>query len=131
MAPYQERPRTWPLEFRLPFDPKTQSKQFFPLLMTVGSKPSLSDLNRNWAAEFAQTTDYYSHFFDHRLTTETPDPSFDTAMRWAELAIDQAQLRYHGETGLVAGYYSSADSARPGFGWFFGRDTLFSLCRRP
>ena len=32
-----------------------------------------------------------------------------------------------GETALVAGYYSSADSARPGFGWFFGRDALYTL----
>ncbi|MGB6191970.1 MAG: hypothetical protein WBF42_05860 [Terracidiphilus sp.] len=31
------------------------------------------------------------------------------------------------ETALVAGYYTSADSTRPGFGWFFGRDALYSL----
>jgi glycogen debranching enzyme len=31
------------------------------------------------------------------------------------------------ETALVAGYYSSGDSARPGFGWFFGRDSLYTL----
>ena len=28
------------------------------------------------------------------------------------------------ETALVAGYFASGDSARPGFGWFFGRDAL-------
>jgi glycogen debranching enzyme len=27
----------------------------------------------------------------------------------------------------VAGYYASGDSARPGFGWFFGRDALYTL----
>jgi glycogen debranching enzyme len=32
-----------------------------------------------------------------------------------------------GETALVAGYYASGDSARPGFGWFFGRDSLYTL----
>jgi len=31
------------------------------------------------------------------------------------------------ETALVAGYYASGDSARPGFGWFFGRDALYTL----
>jgi len=31
------------------------------------------------------------------------------------------------ETALVAGYFTSADSARPGFGWFFGRDALYTL----
>ena len=27
----------------------------------------------------------------------------------------------------MAGYYASGDSARPGFGWFFGRDALYTL----
>jgi glycogen debranching enzyme len=31
------------------------------------------------------------------------------------------------ETALIAGYFTSADSARPGFGWFFGRDALYTL----
>lgn len=132
MAPYQERPHTWPLELKLAFDPNTQRTRFFPLLMTAGGKPKdvgarLLDLNKTWAAQYAHTSDYYAHFFDHRLTAETPDAAFDLALRWAEISIDQAQVRFHSETGMVAGYYSSADSARPGFGWFFGRDTLFSL----
>src|SRR6185437_13141693 len=29
-------------------------------------------------------------------------------------------------TGLVAGYRSSGESARPGFAWFFGRDSLWT-----
>ena len=36
-------------------------------------------------------------------------------------------MRTAGETGLVAGWYPSFDSARPGFGWYFGRDTLWSM----
>jgi glycogen debranching enzyme len=126
MAPYQERPRTYPLELKLSFDPKTQSRRFFPLMIS-SDKSGVLELNRTWTQQFRQTADYYAHFFDSRLTVETPDPKFDLAMRWAELAIDQAQVSYHGETALAAGYYSSADSARPGFGWFFGRDTLFTL----
>jgi hypothetical protein len=126
LAPYQERPRTWPLELKLSFDPKTQSNQFFPLLMAT-NPAQLFDLNKTWAAEYSRNVDYYAHFFDRKLTAETPDASLNLALRWAELAIDQAQVRFHSETGLVAGYYSSADSARPGFGWFFGRDTLFTL----
>jgi len=126
MAPYQERPRTYPLEFKLRFDPKTQAQQFFPLIMAA-TADQLLQRSREWPNYYRQTADYYAHFFDTRLTVTTPDPRFDRALRWAELAIDQAQVAYHDETGLVAGYYSSADSARPGFGWFFGRDTLFTL----
>src|SRR6202012_4108047 len=49
------------------------------------------------------------------------------ALRWAEISIDQLRVRHGDEVGLVAGFYSSGDSARPGFGWYFGRDTLFTL----
>jgi len=125
-APYQERPKTYQTEFKLHFDPKTQSKQFFPLLF-ANSKGELDRLAEDWPRLYAEAADYYAHFFDHRLTIHTPDAEFDLAMRWAELAIDQSQVKFHDETGLVAGYFSSADSARPGFGWFFGRDTLFTL----
>jgi hypothetical protein len=132
MAPYQERPKTYPLELKLPFDPKTQSKRFFPLLMAAGASSTdldarLLNLNKDWAAQYRRNAEYYAHFFDRTLTAETPDAAFNLALRWAEISIDQAQVRLGEETGLVAGYYSSADSARPGFGWFFGRDTLFSL----
>jgi hypothetical protein len=125
LAPYQERPHTWPLELKLAFDPKTQSNQFFPLLISTGDH--LIELNKTWPTQFHDAAEYYAHFFDRRLTVETPDASFNNAIKWAEIAIDQAQVRFHEETGLVAGYYSSADSARPGFAWFFGRDTLFTL----
>ena len=46
--------------------------------------------------------------------------------RWAAISIDQLRVRHGNETGLVAGFYSSGDSARPGFGWFFGRDSLYT-----
>jgi hypothetical protein len=132
LPPYQERPRTWPLEFKVSYEPARDGNRFFPVLMGAGS--DAADLGRQlrawsgaWASVYSQTAAYYQHFFDSRLTVHTPNPQFDLAMRWAELATDQCQVRFHDETGLVAGYYSSADSARPGFGWFFGRDSLFTI----
>ncbi len=130
LVPYQEHPQTYPLELKLSFDPKKDGGEVFPLVMVVArnqspaaqvasSVPAIPQL-------YSQTQDYYSHFSDHQLRAETPDRRVNEALRWAEFAIDQAQVDYHGETGLVAGYYESADSARPGYAWFFGRDTLWS-----
>jgi glycogen debranching enzyme len=48
-------------------------------------------------------------------------------MQWAETAIDQEKVRTGDETSLVAGWYPSFDSTRPGFGWYFGRDALWTL----
>ncbi|WP_419804270.1 amylo-alpha-1,6-glucosidase [Terriglobus sp.] len=148
---YQEHPQTLPLQFVVRYDPALDKGRLFPLLSTV-AKPG----ERNSAAAFAtlqqrlvqqardlpaiaaHIDDYYAHFFDTRLTAHTPDQRFDEALRWAELSIEDAQVEHRtggegtgkpaqSETGLVAGWFGSYDSARPGFGWYFGRDTLWSL----
>lgn len=131
LPPYQERPKTYPAEFKLDFDPKTDSGLFFPLLMTLtggADKPedALHALNLGVPELYRQSENYYAHFFDTRLNCETPDHDFDAALSWAEIAIDQGQVKLGDETGLVAGYYESGDSARPGYGWFFGRDSLWT-----
>jgi glycogen debranching enzyme len=140
LAPYQERPRALPLEFKLHFDPAKDQHRFFPLIAEVsrsGEKNSPATIaamqnhlvsTANALPEvYRQTRAYYDHFFDSRLTVHTPDPHFDEAMRWAEIAINQARVLTNNEIGLVAGWYPSFDSARPGFGWYFGRDALWSL----
>ena len=140
MAPYQERPQALPLQFIVHFDPKTDANRFFPLIAEVsipGEKNSAAAVAAMQARLIAkanalpeiyrQTQAYYEHFFDQRLTVHTPDPHFDAAIRWAEIAIEQSKVKTGEETGLVAGWYPSFDSTRPGFGWYFGRDTLWSL----
>jgi glycogen debranching enzyme len=137
LAPYQERPKFWPLQLVLQFDPRRDANKYFPLLMAVGNnadsaRPAvltsqLEHLNRQAQQLYSQIANYYEHFFDKRLVAETPDKQFNQALRWAEISIDQLRVRYGDEIGLVAGFYSSGDSNRPGFGWFFGRDTLFTL----
>ena len=140
LAPYQERPRSLPLQFKLRFDPTRDQHHFFPMIAEV-SRPDEKNSPAAVAAMesrliatsqalseiYRQTRAYYDHFFDSRLTVHTPDPHFDAAMQWAEIAIDQAKVRTGNETGLVAGWYPSFDSTRPGFGWYFGRDTLWTL----
>lgn len=130
LVPYQEHPQTYPLELKLSYDPKRDQGSVYPLLMTIDSGDAAyqqaASLNSAVAKLYRETRDYYAHFFDTRVIAETPDRHVNEALQWAELAIDQMQVRYHDETGLVAGYYESADSARPGYAWFFGRDTLWT-----
>jgi glycogen debranching enzyme len=131
LAPYQERPQAHLLELKLSFDPQNDSGRCFPLLISLnkaGSDPlkQLSALNEKAGALYVKTQDYYSHFFDQRLTVDSPNPDFDRALRWAEIAVDQGKVRSAQGLGLVAGYYESGDSARPGYGWYFGRDALWT-----
>jgi hypothetical protein len=130
MAPYQERPQTYPLELKLHYDPKRDQGSVYPLILALskGTSPyqQASKINADLPALYAQTQDYYANFFAHRTTAETPNHRVNQALLWAELAVDQMQVKYKDGTGMVAGYYESGDSARPGYAWFFGRDTLWT-----
>ena len=127
LPPFQEGSQAYPVQIKLRFDPKTDAGFAFPLLMTLlGAKEDgegrLEDLNDRVAAMYSGAAGYYRCMLADRLRAETPDGAFDEALRWAEVAIDQARLPFHGETGLGAGFHESGDAYRPGFGWFFGRD---------
>jgi glycogen debranching enzyme len=140
LPPYQERPKTYPLQFVLHFDPAHDGDKLFPLLMTVSDtladsgKQALGErltaLEKSFRSLYEETGAYYQAFLANHISIETPDKQFDDAFTWAEIAIDQLKVQTtpsHQETALVAGFYGSGDSARPGFGWYFGRDALWTL----
>lgn len=144
MEPYQERPEVHAVELHLHVDPVRDAGKIFPLLMAVGTTKQdaassalgarLAHLYAQLPALFNAHAAAWDQTLAHLTTIDTPDKDLNQAFTWAEISIEQ--LRTHafttannntGETGLVAGYYQSGDSARPGFGWFFGRDSLYSL----
>ena len=140
MEPYQERPKTYPLQFLQHFDPAKDAHTIYPLLVVnaedrnAATKQKLAaallDQDKAFSATFLQNRSAYLQFLATHTAIETPDAKLDDAFRWAELAIEQLRVQTvpsHAETALVAGFYTSGDSARPGFGWFFGRDALFAL----
>lgn len=139
-APYQERPHDWPVQFVLSFDPKRDSGKVFPLLLTfadtaettdkVSMARSLVELNRAAPSIFAANEKYYRTLLSTQASIETPDASLNDAFTWAVIAIDQLRVKTTpdlNEEALTAGFVSSGNAARPGFGWFFGRDALWSL----
>ncbi len=140
LEPYQERPKNYPVQFVLHFDPATDKGKLFPLLMatadTVADSKSaalgtrLQGLNDQFQKLYRGTQSYYAKFSADHLSIDTPDKRLNEAFSWAEVAIDQLRVQTtpsHAETALVAGFYTSGDSARPGFGWYFGRDALWTL----
>jgi glycogen debranching enzyme len=140
ISPYQERTRIQPSELHLHFDPKTDDGRIYPLLTAVsdsstpatpGAQAALLTTVLSREAEVSSLAEanatYYGGFFARSLALITPDTDFNEAFRWAEVSIDQSRIRSPEGVGLAAGWSSSDDTARPGFGWFFGRDTLWSL----
>jgi glycogen debranching enzyme len=138
LQPYQERPRNYPLQFVLHFDPAADTGKLFPLLMTTADTVAevkalgtrLTALAGQFQNLYSRTQDYYAKFSSSHLSIDTPDEKLNQAFSWAEVAIDQLRVQTtpsHAETALVAGFYPSGDSTRPGFGWYFGRDALWTL----
>lgn len=139
MAPYQERPKFYPLEFRLHVDPKTDRGRVYPLLMAVGRtketattaalEAKLQALDEQMPEIYAAHVAAYRKQEAEETAIKTPDAELDADFGWAETSIEQlrAKAQPSGEMALVAGYFSSGDSARPGFGWFFGRDALYTI----
>ena len=112
---------------------------------------TLAQLNASIPALYQTHAEDYKKLLANSVSIETPDQSLNEAFQWAIVSIEQLKTKIipgqssppppsqgapgpslsgtgdPAETALVAGYFTSADSARPGFGWFFGRDALYTL----
>ncbi len=74
-----------------------------------------------------ESADYYRDYLAHTLNVDLPDDQLQQAYDWARVSVLQGMVTnpYLG-TGLVAGYRTSGESQRPGFAWFFGRDSFWT-----
>jgi glycogen debranching enzyme len=157
LAPYQERPQVHPVELKLHIDPARDRDKLFPLLMAYGATvaatnsaslgATLEKLNSSIPDLYQAHAEAWKKTLTNSVTIDTPDKALNEAFQWAVISIEQLKTRTipgksaihtadapgpdsvttDSETALVAGYYASGDSARPGFGWFFGRDALYTL----
>jgi hypothetical protein len=140
LPPYQERASSWPLQFVLPFDPAKDSGKLIPLLITFGNTAqaatkmklgeSLGALDHDAQLLWTRNQAYYHNLLATHTSIETPDARLNASFKWAIAAIDQLRVQTTPdlkEEALTAGFVGSGDAARPGFGWFFGRDALWSL----
>lgn len=140
LEPYQERAESYPLQFVLRFDPAHDSQKLFPLLVTLGntkadsSRNALSQqllaLDQSAASVFDSNRSYYRNLLRSSMSIDTPDQHLNEAFSWAVASMDQLGVQTtpnRREEALTAGFVGSGDTVRPGFGWFFGRDALWSI----
>ena len=93
LEPYQERPKKYPLQFVIHFDPATDSGKLYPLLMTTAdseaqaSTPALAArLQQQLDSQFRQTftaipRSTLSNFAGRHLSIETPDTKPQSSLR--------------------------------------------------
>jgi glycogen debranching enzyme len=71
--------------------------------------------------------EYYRTYLDKTVSVELPDAQIQQAYDWARVSMLQGMVNNPSlGTGLVAGYRTSGESQRPGFAWFFGRDSFWT-----
>jgi len=84
-------------------------------------------LSVSYSELLKQSSEYYSKYLDDTVSLEIPNPDLQQAYDWARVSVIQGLVTnpFLG-TGLVAGYRTSGESQRPGFAWYFGRDSLWT-----
>lgn len=103
-------------------------------LLVAGSVSGLADaikeyehLENSYSDTIRESTQYYQNYLERTVSLDLPDLALQQAYDWARISTIQGLVTnpYLG-TGLVAGYRTSGTSQRPGFAWFFGRDSLWT-----
>jgi glycogen debranching enzyme len=112
----------------------TQKGKDTKILLLAASVTGLADAEKTYqdlagshADRMQESANYYREYLNQTVQLELPDSSLQQAYDWARVSTVQGLVNnpYLGR-GLVAGYRTSGVSQRPGFAWFFGRDSLWS-----
>ncbi len=133
VMPYQEEPRDAPIRFTVEVPVDLARSSFVPIVMAGGvtgrddAKAVYDRLLSSIPALYAGNVEHYRALLEQTTSISSPDPRLDESFAWAKVGIDKGlatnpQLG----TGLLAGFRTSGESERPGFGWFFGRDALWT-----
>lgn len=121
------------VHFEIKIDPKQVRSEFIPIIITGNTDgreravEQYKKLASNIEPLYNQTVEHYRKLREERTSVRTPDTKYDLAFEWAKAALDKGLVTNPDlGTGLIAGLGLSTDSARPGFGWFFGGDAFIN-----
>jgi glycogen debranching enzyme len=93
----------------------------------AAAEKTYQHLTSAYADLLRESAEYYRDYLGKTVNLELPDAQIQQAYDWARVSALQGMVNnpYLG-TGLVAGYRTSGESQRPGFAWFFGRDSFWT-----
>jgi glycogen debranching enzyme len=94
---------------------------------TVEAEKTYKHLLATYDQLVQESAEYYRSYLQNTVSVELPDSRLQQAYDWARISTIQGLVvnPYLG-SGLVAGYRTSGGSQRPGFAWFFGRDSFWT-----
>ena len=84
-------------------------------------------LVNSYAQLLEESAGYYRNYLSRTVNVQIPDRELQEAYDWSRVSLMQGLVTNPDlGTGLIAGYRTSGRSQRPGFAWFFGRDSLWT-----
>ena len=91
------------------------------------AEATYQQLSAGYAKLQSESAEYYRAALAATVSLELPDEQLQEGYDWSRISMLQGVVNnpYLG-TGLIAGYRTSGISQRPGFAWFFGRDSLWT-----
>ena len=116
---------------RLGATPKGKETKIIAIAASVNGRAEAENTYKHLLSDYAaleeDSAKYYDDYLARTVSVELPDAQLQQAYDWARVSVIQGLVTnpYLG-TGLVAGYRTSGTSQRPGFAWFFGRDSFWT-----
>jgi glycogen debranching enzyme len=117
--------------FRLGVTNKGKDTKLIVIAGSLDGREQAEGTYKKLAAGYAEllrsSAEYYKKYLGDTVALELPDAQIQQAYDWSRVSMVQGIVSnpYLG-TGLVAGYRTSGESQRPGFAWFFGRDSMWT-----
>src|SRR5713226_1377159 len=117
--------------FRLGATNKGKDTKLIVIAGSLGGRPQAEATYKKLAGGYTDllraSTEYYKQYLNDTVSVELPDAQIQQAYDWSRVSMVQGIVSnpFLGK-GLVAGYRTSGESQRPGFAWFFGRDSLWT-----
>ncbi|HEY4817695.1 MAG TPA: hypothetical protein VIH67_09725, partial [Candidatus Acidoferrum sp.] len=117
--------------FRLGVTNKGKDTKLIVIAGSLDGRPQAEATYKRLAAGYADllraSSEYYKKYLNETVSVKLPDAQIEQAYDWSRVSMVQGIVNnsFLG-TGLVAGYRTSGESQRPGFAWFFGRDSLWT-----
>jgi glycogen debranching enzyme len=90
------------------------------------AETAYQQLTANYQSLLHESAQFYRDYLARTVRVEVPDEDLQRAYDWSRVSLMQGLVSNPtmGD-GLIAGYRASGESYRPGFAWFFGRDSLW------
>jgi glycogen debranching enzyme len=117
--------------FRLGTTAKGKDRKLIVIAGSMEGQAAAEKIYRHLTADYAdlwkESAEYYQKYLAQTVSLDLPDEQIQKAYDWSRVSLLQGMVinPFLG-TGLVAGYRGSGETQRPGFAWFFGRDSFWT-----